>query len=120
VDVGKSATLRCEAESNPPPNIVWRKKGAYQALSTSSTLHLSAVNEGQFGQYICSASNLGFNEKSREIYLLRNGEFLAPAREGCNDISFHPYVLPSHFCLCVNLRRTWQILSKLHHQHCIG
>ncbi|XP_041373923.1 irregular chiasm C-roughest protein-like isoform X2 [Gigantopelta aegis] len=74
VDVGQTAVLRCEAEGNPPPHIIWTKKGSHHIQGSSPELKIMKVQEGSFGIYVCTANVMGFNEISREVYLLENGK----------------------------------------------
>ncbi|XP_060593093.1 irregular chiasm C-roughest protein-like [Ruditapes philippinarum] len=73
VDVGERAELRCEADGNPTAEVTWRRQGKYTVLHTSSTYVIPSVREGMFGVYTCTATVLGFNEISRDIYVTENG-----------------------------------------------
>ncbi|KAL3885785.1 hypothetical protein ACJMK2_025823 [Sinanodonta woodiana] len=73
VEMNEAAELYCEADGNPAPSIIWRRKGEFRALSSKSRLRIARVGKGDFGVYVCTATVLGFNEVSREIYLTQNG-----------------------------------------------
>lgn len=72
-DNGQRAELKCEAEGNPTAEITWRRQGKYQVLHTSSTYVIPSVKSGMFGIYTCTATVLGFNEISMDIYVTENG-----------------------------------------------
>lgn len=73
VDRGERAELVCEADGNPTAEITWRRQGKYTVLHTGSTYVIPSVREGMFGVYTCTATVLGFNEISRDIYVTENG-----------------------------------------------
>ena len=73
VDIGERAELRCEAEGNPTAEISWRKSEQFHKLHVSSTYVIPKVEKEHFGVYICTATVLGFNEVSKEVYLTQNG-----------------------------------------------
>lgn len=77
-DIGRSAELRCVAEGNPPPHIIWTRKDRgssfAQTLSTSSLYRIDVINRGSFGVYVCTASSSSFPDASREVLLLQNGK----------------------------------------------
>ncbi|XP_060078251.1 kin of IRRE-like protein 1 isoform X2 [Ylistrum balloti] len=75
VDLGDPATLVCNAEGNPEPNILWTKQDYYNPVSTSPTFHIQEVEGRDLGTYICTATSMvaGFHEVSREILLLQKG-----------------------------------------------
>ncbi|XP_067679374.1 kin of IRRE-like protein 1 isoform X1 [Haliotis asinina] len=72
VNLNQPATLRCDATGNPPPSIIWTKKGSRHPQGSSPELRIPKVGEGNLGVYVCTANVLGFNSISREIYLLQN------------------------------------------------
>lgn len=74
VDLEENAKLKCEAEGNPQPSIIWRKKGSHHILGSGSTLELRQVREADLGTYYCTATVVGFNEISRDVFLLKNGK----------------------------------------------
>ncbi|XP_064617185.1 kin of IRRE-like protein 1 isoform X2 [Liolophura sinensis] len=74
VDIDDPATLKCQADGNPKPSIIWTRKGSKRILSSSPNFKLPAVTQSNFGIYMCTATVMGFNEISREIYLLQNGK----------------------------------------------
>ena len=58
VQEGNVVNLTCAVDSNPLPNsITWEKQGSSEALSSISTLTLSAVTRQQAGYYMCRANN---------------------------------------------------------------
>ncbi|CAI9723007.1 kin of IRRE 1 isoform X1 [Octopus vulgaris] len=73
VDPRENAKLKCEADGNPQPSIIWRKKGSHNILGSGSTLELVEVNDADLGTYYCTATVVGFSEISREVLLLKNG-----------------------------------------------
>lgn len=73
VDLEENAKLKCEAEGNPQPSIIWRKKSSHHILGSGSTLELRQVREADLGTYCCTATVVGFNEISRDVLLLKNG-----------------------------------------------
>ncbi|KAL5019753.1 hypothetical protein ScPMuIL_002645 [Solemya velum] len=73
VDPHESASLTCNADGNPPPSVVWKRKGFDQYIGSSSTFTISSVDEGDFGIYVCTASVRGFSDISQVVYLLQNG-----------------------------------------------
>ena len=75
VDIGERAELKCEAKGNPTAEISWRKRGNFHTLHASSTYVIPNVQKQHFGVYICTATVLGFNEVSKDVYLTENGRW---------------------------------------------
>ncbi|ESP03648.1 hypothetical protein LOTGIDRAFT_171177 [Lottia gigantea] len=73
VDLGDSVSLRCEADGNPTPSIIWTKKGSNHVLGSTPMFKINSVTKNDISVYICMATVSGFSEVSREIYLLQNG-----------------------------------------------
>ena len=58
-----SVSLRCIAESNPQPKIVWYKEGENGIFSVEKEIHISPVTRHSAGTYKCVAENtLGLSE----------------------------------------------------------
>ena len=49
--------LRCIADGNPQPDIVWRKLGRTSIISLEETLRFEPVSKSDTGTYICMARN---------------------------------------------------------------
>ncbi|XP_055865864.1 kin of IRRE-like protein 1 isoform X4 [Biomphalaria glabrata] len=75
-DLGGSAELRCTADGNPEPSVIWRRKDranlSHRTLSTKSVYRIEEVNTQSFGFYECIASVISFPEVSKETLLWRN------------------------------------------------
>ncbi|BFZ25637.1 hypothetical protein BsWGS_28675 [Bradybaena similaris] len=75
-DVGHPAELSCEADGNPEPSVIWRRKDrttyAHRTLSTKKVFQLDRVSSQDFGWYVCTATVIGFPDTSREAMLLKN------------------------------------------------
>ncbi|KAH9519039.1 hypothetical protein Btru_008975 [Bulinus truncatus] len=75
-DIGGTAELRCVADGNPEPNIIWRRKdrahSSHRALSVKSIYHIQEVDSHSWGFYVCTASVPGFPEVSKEAFLWKN------------------------------------------------
>lgn len=52
-----SLILRCQADANPPANIVWRRAGRSEIASLQETLQLRPVGRRDAGLYTCQAQN---------------------------------------------------------------
>lgn len=58
VEEGKdSVSLMCEADANPPANIVWRRAGRSEIASLQKSLQLRPVRRRDSGLYTCTAQN---------------------------------------------------------------
>ena len=58
-----SVSLRCIAESNPQPKIVWYKESENGIFSVEKEIHISPVTRHSAGTYKCVAENsLGLSE----------------------------------------------------------
>ncbi|PVD27436.1 hypothetical protein C0Q70_12595, partial [Pomacea canaliculata] len=77
-DLQHSAQLRCMAEGNPNPHLIWTRKDrgrpTPQTLSTSSVYRIDYVTQAHFGVYVCTASSSGFPDASKEVLLLQNSK----------------------------------------------
>ena len=51
------ARLRCIADGNPRPDVVWRKLGRTSIISLEETLRFEPVRKSDSGTYICMARN---------------------------------------------------------------
>eukprot|EP00095_Tigriopus_kingsejongensis_P010153 maker-scaffold575_size133042-snap-gene-0.26 protein:Tk10153 transcript:maker-scaffold575_size133042-snap-gene-0.26-mRNA-1 annotation:"hypothetical protein DAPPUDRAFT_54063" len=49
--------IKCIAEANPPPDVVWRKAGEESIFRVGSELVFDPVRQGDEGTYLCSARN---------------------------------------------------------------
>ena len=76
VEIGQRAELRCVAEGNPRPEIIWRKSAQFHVLHVGPTFVIPSVGEEDFGIYICTATVLGFSEVSQDVYLTNNGIYM--------------------------------------------
>lgn len=76
--MGHPAELSCEADGNPEPSVIWRRKDrttyAHRTLSTKKVFKIEHVSSQDFGWYVCTATVIGFPDTSREAMLLKNGE----------------------------------------------
>lgn len=77
-DIDRPAELRCVADGNPQPHIIWTRKDrgsptAPHTLSTATVYRIDEVSRASFGVYVCTASSSGFPDASKEILLLQNG-----------------------------------------------
>ena len=72
-DVGDTATLTCQVDSNPPPAIIWTRSHSPRILSSSNIFSLLDVARGDFGTYTCMASVIGFEEITMDVRLLEKG-----------------------------------------------
>lgn len=52
-----SLVLRCQADANPPANIVWRRAGRSEIASLQESLQLRPVGRRDAGLYTCQAQN---------------------------------------------------------------
>lgn len=52
-----SLVLRCEADANPPANIVWRRAGRSEIASLQESMQLRPVSRRDSGLYTCQAQN---------------------------------------------------------------
>ena len=77
VDIGERAELKCEATGNPTAEIIWRKRGNFHQLHSSSTYVIPNVRKEDFGVYICTARVVGFSEVSKDVYLTENGRWMS-------------------------------------------
>ena len=61
---GDSVTLTCEADSNPPSSLSWRKMGRdTEFLGSTTNLPLGPVSRATAGTYQCTAENeLGLSQ----------------------------------------------------------
>ena len=58
-----TVSLRCIAESNPPPKVWWHKEGVNGVFSPEEQIIISPVTRGSAGTYKCVAENaLGLSE----------------------------------------------------------
>ena len=58
-----TVSLRCLAESNPPPKVWWHKEGVNGVFSPEEQIVISPVTRGSAGTYKCVAENaLGLSE----------------------------------------------------------
>lgn len=58
-----SVSLRCVAESNPPPKVWWQKEGVSGVFSPEEQVIISPVTRHSAGTYKCMAENsLGLGE----------------------------------------------------------
>ncbi|XP_076438716.1 kin of IRRE-like protein 1 [Babylonia areolata] len=78
-DLQGPAELRCQADGNPQPHVLWTRKdsgspGAPRTLSTSTLFRIEHVTPASFGVYTCTASTSGFPDVSKEVLLLQNGK----------------------------------------------
>ncbi|CAH1797854.1 unnamed protein product [Owenia fusiformis] len=73
VDVGEDATLQCNVEGNPPPTIIWMRKGSNKIRGSASKMTITNVRESDFGVYTCAATVIGFDEISTDVFLMKNG-----------------------------------------------
>ncbi|CAL4130583.1 unnamed protein product [Meganyctiphanes norvegica] len=83
-DEGKSVTLNCDVDSNPPPNIHWTfGKGSNKAVSLGSTFKLEKLSRENAGSYFCWAHVPGFSDVSRhiEVYMREAPEIQAEANQ---------------------------------------
>ncbi|XP_076438579.1 LOW QUALITY PROTEIN: kin of IRRE-like protein 1 [Babylonia areolata] len=73
-DLADSTELRCRAQGNPPPHVVWTKKGSptRRTLSTLPTYRVPVVTKATFGVYVCTATSPDFPDASKEVLLLQN------------------------------------------------
>ncbi|XP_049875035.1 fasciclin-2 [Pectinophora gossypiella] len=77
---GESAAITCKARGKPPPKYSWIKASTRENLASTSRfsvneitglLRIDRVEAGDYGKYICSASNqAGQNETEIEIEVL--------------------------------------------------
>uniref|UniRef100_A0A8C8RV15 Hemicentin-1 n=1 Tax=Pelusios castaneus TaxID=367368 RepID=A0A8C8RV15_9SAUR len=74
VAVDKSATLQCEVEGYPVPEITWHKDGRQvtesirQRILSTGALQMAFVQPGDAGHYTCMAANLaGSSSSSMEL-----------------------------------------------------
>ncbi|XP_050708930.1 irregular chiasm C-roughest protein-like [Eriocheir sinensis] len=80
-DEGKSVTLTCNVDGNPPPEIVWLHERENKVINLGSKLTL-AVNPETVGTYHCRAAVTGFPEESRSMRVLMRGPpHVAEAKE---------------------------------------
>lgn len=92
VNLKDDVTMRCTVDGNPPPVIVWRKKGSEKILSSTAELQLRQVSADDLGPYTCSASSVGFPDAHQDIYLFKkdkpivNSETLQSSRFGDKGI----------------------------------
>ncbi|CAH1269118.1 FGFR1 [Branchiostoma lanceolatum] len=54
---GKSVTIRCNVESNPPPSIRWEGPRGVSLPGNEPQLHISAITRNKNGTFICIATN---------------------------------------------------------------
>jgi hypothetical protein len=58
-----SVTLRCLANSNPPPKVWWQKEGINGIFSPDGEIVISPITRNSAGTYKCMAENaLGLSE----------------------------------------------------------
>ena len=58
-----SVTMRCMANSNPPPKVWWQKEGINGIVNPDSEMVISPVTRSSAGTYKCLAENaLGLSE----------------------------------------------------------
>lgn len=67
-DEGKSVSLSCNVDSNPPPTIHWTfGKGSNKVINLGSTLKIEKLSRENEGSYFCWAHVPGFSDVSRHI-----------------------------------------------------
>ena len=63
-----SVTLKCEVDSNPESEVIWRREGDRQVLGSRPVLEIGVVNRKDLGTYSCTATNpLGTATESTDV-----------------------------------------------------
>lgn len=57
VKVGEQLSLCCPVSGYPPPIVTWEKNGAQLPKGETSDYIINKVEEGNFGNYTCTATN---------------------------------------------------------------
>uniref|UniRef100_A0A3B3BIE7 Hemicentin 1 n=1 Tax=Oryzias melastigma TaxID=30732 RepID=A0A3B3BIE7_ORYME len=91
--VGKSATLECESNAVPPPNILWYKNGRVltesanlQTLADGQILKIKSSEVSDTGQYVCIATNVA-GQVDKNFHLnIHPPRIDGPARESLVEI----------------------------------
>ncbi|XP_069163784.1 irregular chiasm C-roughest protein isoform X2 [Procambarus clarkii] len=71
-DEGKSVTLTCNVDGNPPPEIVWLYEAEKKVIKLGAKLTLT-VSPETVGTYHCRAAVTGFPEESRSMRVFMRG-----------------------------------------------
>ncbi|XP_069956837.1 irregular chiasm C-roughest protein isoform X2 [Cherax quadricarinatus] len=71
-DEGKSVTLTCDIDGNPPPEIVWLHQEGKKVINLGAKLTLT-VSPDTVGIYHCRAGVTGFPEESRSMRVYMRG-----------------------------------------------
>ncbi|XP_022251637.1 hemicentin-1-like [Limulus polyphemus] len=92
VSKGESLSVKCNVDSNPPPNsLIWLKENDPFFRKSGDTLHLKAVFPDDSGKYICQATNIleasgsGTREHSRS-----NATVIVHVRHKPGDVEIVP------------------------------
>lgn len=70
---GAEVALRCEVDSNPKPDIVWRHEGSERVLARQPTLVIPAMRSSDAGRYSCRATVPGFPEITQDVHVYVKG-----------------------------------------------
>ncbi|KAH7945213.1 hypothetical protein HPB49_008162 [Dermacentor silvarum] len=70
---GAEVALRCEVDSNPKPDIVWRHEGSERVLARQPTLVIPAMRPSDAGRYSCRATVPGFPEITQDVHVYVKG-----------------------------------------------
>lgn len=76
--VGSRVSLTCEAFGNPPPSVTWSKRRGDLPDDhevRDGTLLIPSLSPGDFGEYVCTASNR-FGTTESVVILEHQGEFV--------------------------------------------
>lgn len=70
---GAEVALRCEVDSNPKPDIVWRHEASDRVLARQPTLVIPAMRASDAGRYSCRATVPGFPEITQDVHVYVKG-----------------------------------------------
>lgn len=76
-----SLVLRCQADANPPANIVWRRAGRSEIASLQESLQLRPVGRRDAGLYTCQAQNSVGTSEALSVQLDVKCEFFFTLKE---------------------------------------
>ncbi|KAI5623468.1 B-cell receptor CD22-like, partial [Silurus asotus] len=65
---GRSVTLNCSSDANPPVETYTWYKGTY-SITTGKTYTINQINSEHSGEYVCEAKNKQGHEFSRPLFL---------------------------------------------------
>lgn len=69
LEEGKTLTLTCQTDANPPATVVWQRSGSHDISSSSDKLQFISIKRYDSGTYTCTARNSVGNSRPESVTL---------------------------------------------------